>query len=83
MEATEQSSSLFAVFFLSIYTLVLIPYSIYKVCTAAAATSEVVKPWQKVASKARSVADLPQSVIGSQDALGMCRHRSRVGLPSS
>ena len=48
VEATEQSSSLFAVFFLSIYTLVLIPYSIYTVCTAASTPSEVVKPWQKV-----------------------------------
>jgi len=48
VEATEQSSSLFAVFFLSIYTLVLIPYSIYTVCTAASTTTEVVKPWQKV-----------------------------------
>ena len=52
MEATEQSSSLFAVFFLSIYTLVLVPYSIYKVCTAASTNSEVVKPWQKVCCRA-------------------------------
>ena len=48
VDASEQSSSLFAVFFLSIYTLVLIPYTIYKLCTAASTTSEVVKPWQKV-----------------------------------
>ena len=50
VDASEQSSSLFAVFILSIYTLVLVPYTIYKLCTAASATSEVVKPWQKVCS---------------------------------
>ena len=44
----DDSSSLFAVFFLSLYTLVLVPYTIYKVCSATSASGENVKPWLKV-----------------------------------
>ena len=48
--ADDNSSSLFAVFFLSLYTLVLVPYTIYKVCSAASVSGEAVKPWLKVRS---------------------------------
>ena len=83
MEATEQSSSLFAVFFLSIYTLVLIPYSVYKVCTAASTTSEVVKPWQKVCLQEPTwMLTFPLSPIAMQDASNVCRRRRPVGPPS-
>ena len=46
----DDSSSLFAVFFLALYTLVLIPYTVYKVCNAATGSTEAVKPWLKVRS---------------------------------
>lgn len=45
----QGSSPLFAVFFLSIYSLFVIPYTIYKLCHAAS-PDEVVKPWELVRS---------------------------------
>ena len=45
----QGSSPLFAVFFLSIYSLFVIPYTIYKLCHAAS-PDEVVKPWESVRS---------------------------------
>ncbi len=41
------SSPLFAVFFLSVFSLFLIPYTIYKLCVAAS-PEEVVRPWEAV-----------------------------------
>ena len=41
------SSPLFAVFFLSVFSLFLIPYTIYKLCVAAS-PDDVVKPWEAV-----------------------------------
>lgn len=40
-----QSSGLFSIFCISIYTLILLPYTIYHFCSAE---EEVVQPWQKV-----------------------------------
>lgn len=47
MEEQAGSSPLFAVFVLSLFSLFLIPYTIYKLCVAAA-PDEVVKPWESV-----------------------------------
>jgi translocation protein SEC63 len=47
MGETEGSSPLFVIFILSIYSLFLIPFTIYKLCVAAA-PDEVVKPWEQV-----------------------------------
>lgn len=46
-EKPQGSEQLFAVFFLSIYSLFVIPYTIYKLCLAAS-PDEVVKPWEAV-----------------------------------
>ena len=46
-EKPQGSEQLFAVFFLSIYSLFVIPYTIYKLCHAAS-PDEVVKPWEAV-----------------------------------
>jgi translocation protein SEC63 len=43
------SSPLFAVFFLSVFSLFLIPYTIYKLCVAAS-PEEVVRPWEAVSA---------------------------------
>ncbi|KAK9789757.1 hypothetical protein WJX73_001047 [Symbiochloris irregularis] len=44
-EQQEGSSPLFAIFFLSIYSLLLIPITIWRLC-AAAGSEDVVKPWE-------------------------------------
>ena len=44
MADNTQSSGLFSVFVLSIFTLVLLPYTIYHFC--AGAEDDVVQPWQ-------------------------------------
>ncbi|KAK9839330.1 hypothetical protein WJX81_008661 [Elliptochloris bilobata] len=44
-EEPQGNGQLFAVFFLSIYSLFVIPYTIYKLCHAAS-PDEVVKPWE-------------------------------------
>ena len=46
-EQQEGSSPLFAIFFLSIYSLLLIPITIWRLC-AAAGSEDVVKPWEVV-----------------------------------
>jgi len=46
-EESQGNSPLFAVFFLSLYSLFVIPYTIYKLCNAASA-DDVVKPWEAV-----------------------------------
>ena len=43
----EGSSPLAAIFFLSIYSLLLIPFTIYRLCNAAS-SEDVVKPWEAV-----------------------------------
>ena len=48
------SSPLFAVFFLSVFSLFIIPYTIYKLCVAAS-PDDVVKPWEAV-----RLGDLPE-----------------------
>lgn len=53
MEEQAGSSPLFAVFVLSVYSLFLIPYTIYKLCVAAA-PDEVVKPWESVSYSPQS-----------------------------
>ena len=47
MAEQEGSSPLFAIFFLSIYSLLLIPFTIYRLCSAAS-SEDVVKPWEAV-----------------------------------
>lgn len=47
MAEQEGSSPLFAIFFLSIYSLLLIPLTIYRLCNAAS-SENVVKPWEAV-----------------------------------
>ena len=49
MAENAGSSPLFAVFFLSVYTLFLIPYTIYRGCVAAS-PEDVVRPWEAVSS---------------------------------
>lgn len=43
-----EGSALFVVFFLSLYTVVLVPYTIYKLYNLSAQSKQVVKPWVKV-----------------------------------
>lgn len=47
MAEQEGSAPLFAIFVLAIYSLFLIPYTIYKLCLAAS-PDEFVKPWEQV-----------------------------------
>lgn len=46
-EQQEGSSPLFAIFILAIYSLLLIPTTIYRLCSAAG-SEDVVKPWEAV-----------------------------------
>jgi hypothetical protein len=47
MGAQAEGAGLFVVFFLSLYTIVLVPYTIYKLCNLSE-DKQVVKPWAKV-----------------------------------
>ncbi|EIE19320.1 hypothetical protein COCSUDRAFT_48909 [Coccomyxa subellipsoidea C-169] len=53
MEEQAGSSPLFAVFVLSVFSLFLIPFTVYKLCVAAA-PDEVVKPWESKKTSAIS-----------------------------
>ncbi len=53
MEEQAGSSPLFAVFVLSVFSLFLIPFTVYKLCVAAA-PDEVVKPWESVSPSRKS-----------------------------
>ncbi|KIY98884.1 translocation protein SEC63 [Monoraphidium neglectum] len=57
--AEEQPSGLFAIFMLTIYSLILIPYTLYRLCSSADEKAEAVvkskkkaSGWQTLASKA-------------------------------
>lgn len=47
MGAQAEGAGLSVVFFLSLYTIVLVPYTIYKLCNLSE-DKQVVKPWAKV-----------------------------------
>jgi hypothetical protein len=47
MGAQAEGAGLSVVFFLSLYTIVLVPYTIYKLCNLSE-EKQVVKPWAKV-----------------------------------
>ena len=48
MVEAESSGSLFIVFFLSLYTIILIPYTIYKLCNFSSESKQIVRPWLQV-----------------------------------
>ncbi|BDA43749.1 Translocation protein SEC63 homolog [Coccomyxa sp. Obi] len=66
MEEQAGSSPLFAVFVLSLFSLFLIPYTIYKLCVAAA-PDEVVKPWES--KKTSAISRFAQKFFTVQNVL--------------
>jgi hypothetical protein len=49
------SSGLFSIFLIAIYTLFLVPYTFYKLCSSSDA-EQAAQPWQKVSKSCRSEA---------------------------
>lgn len=69
MAAQAEGSGLFVVFFLSLYTIVLVPYTIYRLCNLSE-DKHVVKPWAKVR---RNACEAPPA-----STAGTCRCRYQL-----
>lgn len=76
------SSPLFAVFFLSVFSLFLIPYTIYKLCVAAS-PDDVVKPWEAVRLVTCAPSNSSPVLLGCSivHVHFTCKERLRAALP--
>lgn len=70
--AQAEGAGLFVVFFLSLYTIVLVPYTIYKLCNLSE-DKQVVKPWAKVRTASAHAEMTGISSSGAQSRPSCCQ----------